>query len=371
MNSLLLIGFSVLCAPGEVQLSDGTVYAGVVDLPSLRLFVPDVKRHVRVAPGEVLLLRSWIEKEDLVQAYSFVEESSRTKTLLPERYPVRQYRTEIYLRSGTRLSGHLRAASFWVEGEEEDTTLILRHTHKGKPGQSLEDLVYVRELRFNSTEDLPDAATLLTLRGSIPGAGRVFFHRAGAPNAVSFRIGADGRFAASGLLPGGYLVLVWAPGMIVCGQLGKPLVGQRRQALVKAVEGSREFFEEKKVLALGVRPGEPASADAPGTAEVWALVGLRRLGKTSAGESVFVRYELWSLAEPKGRIEKRIYLFRRAFPAGTARRWPRVLAAAELGNVTVTSRRKTLRLPEKVTTAFVAGAPAAGPAEGSARRGSR
>jgi hypothetical protein len=302
---------------------------GRVELPPLRIFLTEAQRHVRVAPEDVLLVRTWVVKEELVRAWVFAEESSSQKLRLPERYPVRTYETELFLRSGKRLRGHVRAASFWVAGEEEDSTFILRHTHRGETGQAPEDLVYVRELRLGAADGAAGAqpasdSPLVALDGVIPGAETLVFLRRGAATAHAFFSKADGRFAVHGLVPGRYDVVVRGTDTIVHGLRGAAPSGADRERLLEAVAESREFFEEKQVLASGdAGPG------------VWLLVGLRRRGRTSAGNGVFVRYELWRLARltPRWEIQERIYLFRSVFPDGTNPVWPEAVRVAELGGI--------------------------------------
>lgn len=327
MASLVVIGSSVLCAQGErgeVSLSDGRVLAGAVALPPLRLYLPEARRHVPVDPGEVLLLRTWVVREEMVHAWVFAEESSRTKIRLPERYPVREYETEVFLRSGGRLRGHVRAASFLVAGAEEDSTYVLRHTHKGKAGDAPDDLVYVRELRLGKPGggETPPSVRLVSLDGAIPGSEAVAFVLRGAATARAFPADAQGRVAARGLVPGRYDVVIRGPETILHGLEGSGPTGTERDGILEAVAESREFFEEKKVLAAG-----------EAERGVWLLVGLRRRGRTSAGDRLFVRYELWRLAPPRWEIHERVYLFRSVFPAGATPAWPETVRVSELGSV--------------------------------------
>jgi hypothetical protein len=318
----IVIGVWACAAQGEVTLSDGTRHRGEVELPVVRLFVPSLNRQVQIDPRRIALLRTWVEKEELLQAWTFVEEGSPKKIPLGENYPLRNYATEVFLDDGQVLRGHVMALSFDVALTDEDLTFALRATHKGAPGQAIEDLTYVREIKFGTP---PPAAALARVTGTAPGATNVYLVRAEGGSAFAAPVGKDGKFRCEDLITGTYRAVVRGPRAVAAGLAGEATRDDVRAEILAAVAGYREFFEEKKVLALA------------GNEVVWVFVGLARAGKTSAGESTYARCELWRIEKrtPRWEIRERVYLWREILAPGAAPAWPAVAIAPGLAKIDV------------------------------------
>ncbi len=331
MVASIVIGVWACAAQGEIVLSDGTRHKGDIELPVLSLFVASMQRQVKVAPSRIVLLRTWVEKEELLRAWTFVEEGSPKKIFLDENYPLRNYATEIFQDDGQVLRGHVTAASFDVATTDEDLKFALRARHKGKPGQTLEDLVYVRELRFGTP---PPAAALAHVEGAAPGAAGLCLVRAEGGSAFDVPVGSDGKFRGEGFITGTYRAVVRSPGVVALGLPGEAAKEAVRTEILAAVAGYREFFEEKKVLALA------------GDEVVWAFVGLARAGKTSAGGNTYVRYELWRLEKrtPRWEIQERVYLWREILAPGAAPAWPAATIVPALSKLEVKAPASTLDL---------------------------
>jgi len=343
MVRLVFIGYLSWLAAGEVLLSDGEKVSGEIDLGELTIYVPQLKRHLRLKQEEIALIRTEVEQQKMLQAWVFVEESSRKKIKLPEFYPVRWYRTEVILKSGQKVRGHVLGKSFYVLGEEEDRRFILRRQHRGKKGQALEDLVFVREVRLGP---VPKEARLAGLCGKVKGAVQIFAYRLSDPAAVSARVGKDGRFEVRGLIAGSYLLLLRGKEKIALGTLGKKPKEEVRKKVLAQVKESREFFTDKKVLCLGQREGK-----------VWALVGMARFGRTTAGNQTYRRFELWLLSQltPRWEIEKRVYLWREVWPRGARPAWPEVRTFPELADFRVRAGEAKLPAQEKIGRFFAGG----------------
>ncbi len=318
----ILIGVWACAAQGEVVVSDGTRHTGDIELPVVRLFVPALAREVRVDPRDIVLLRTWVEHEALIRAWTFAEEGSPEKIALDENYPLRNYATELFLRDGQVLRGRVVAVSFVVAAEDEDLTFVLRAAHKGAPGQAIEDLAYVREIRMGTP---PPEAALARVAGRAPGVEHLYLVRAEGGGAFAAPVGADGTFARDDMLPGTYRAVLQARRAVAAGLPGGVTRDAVRGEILRAAEGFREFFEEKKVLALA------------GNEVVWAFVGLARKGGTSAGQRTYLRYELWRMEKrtPRWEIRERLYLWREILPQGAAVAWPAVTVVAELSAIEV------------------------------------
>ncbi len=318
----ILIGVWACAAQGEVVVSDGRRHKGDVELPVLRLFVPALAREVRVDPRDIVLLRTWVENEALIRAWTFAEEGSPEKIPLAENYPLRNYATELFLRDGQALRGRVAAVSFDVATADEDLTFVLRAAHKGAPGQAIEDLVYVREIRMGTA---PPAASLARVAGSAPGAENLFLVREEGGSACAAPVARDGAYGRDDIVPGTYRAVLQARRAVAAGLPGGPTRDAVRGEILRATAGFREFFEEKEVLALA------------GNEVVWAFVGLARKGGTSAGERTYLRYELWRLEQrtPRWEIRERVYLWREILPQGAAVAWPAVTVVPELATIEV------------------------------------
>lgn len=223
------------------------------------------------------------------------------------------------------------AASFEVATTDEDMTFALRATHKGAPGQTIEALVYVREIRFGAP---PPAAALARVAGSAVGATNLYLVRAEGGSAFELTVGADGKFGRDDFITGTYRAVVRTPHSVAAGLPGESTKASVRAEILAAVAGYREFFEEKKVLVLA------------GNDIVWAFVGLARAGKTSAGGSTYVRYELWRIEKrtPRWEIQERIYLWREILQPGVAPVWPAVTIVPALAKMAVKAPETALDL---------------------------
>jgi hypothetical protein len=175
--------------------------------------------------------------------------------------------------------------------------------------------------------------------------------RAGDATAIRSSVDPQGDYAVHNVRSGSYFVVYAGKEgrRVVMGRLGDAPEPPLEGAIGDAVGGAREFFEEKKLLALGVVDRRGSKRDF-----VRALVGLRRTGRTSAGNQTYVRYERWKLEKltPRWEITERVYLYREVIPPGTAHTWPKITVVEGLEKVAVTAKGGTLPLAEKVTRAL-------------------
>lgn len=166
--------------PGRVTLSDGTVVEGRL------VFTPGVKVHLTdpatgrgrdAEPGDLAAILFRVDGESLERPYTFTTPGKDEKTYGEGRYPLRNLLATLVWRTGERAEGHLKTTVVRVLGPEkegaedpDERRIVLRRQWKGTVGQTLDDLVYARELRF---VDVPDPRTkrAATLDLFLPGAG--------------------------------------------------------------------------------------------------------------------------------------------------------------------------------------------------------
>lgn len=149
--------------PGYVETSDGAVYPGQVYLTrDKRLQIVDEKlKRQRKVPLQVVksiqckVKREWMEKE-----WKFKQAASAEKMFTGRTYPAREYLHTITLHDGRKITGPL-AAIVYVQPHtyvpEESGVVrprvkaqryILYKRDKGKIGQQLKSLVYVKLVKL-------------------------------------------------------------------------------------------------------------------------------------------------------------------------------------------------------------------------------
>ena len=168
--------------PGRVTWSDGTVAEGrLVFTPGGRLHVTDpaTGRGRDADPADLAAIRFRVEGESLERPYTFTTPGRDEKTYGAGRYPLRNLLATLVWRSGERAEGHLKTTVVRVVGPEkagaedpDERRIVLRRQWKGDVGQTLDDLVYAREVRFTDVPE-PDAKPAGALDLVVAGAGRV------------------------------------------------------------------------------------------------------------------------------------------------------------------------------------------------------
>jgi len=142
---------------GVIQLSDGTALCGPIWLTPgkrWRFYDEKLRRYLElplrvVERVEVEVVKEWLEKE-----WRFREAASNEKVYTGRKYPVRLLRFKVTLSNGRTLVG-TGSTVFYVRDRKtakHARKLILRQRQKGKPGQALKSLIYVRSIDFR-----PDA----------------------------------------------------------------------------------------------------------------------------------------------------------------------------------------------------------------------
>lgn len=148
--------------PGYVELSDGTIHAGMVYLTrDKRLQVYDEKlQRQREIPLRVVgqieckVLKEWMEKE-----WKFKDAASATKMYTGREYPAREYVHVITLQDGRTIEGPLSGIVYVQERLEASAPggyrpvapaqkFLLHKRDKGEFGDDLKKLVYVKRIKL-------------------------------------------------------------------------------------------------------------------------------------------------------------------------------------------------------------------------------
>ena len=151
--------------PGRVTWSDGTVAEGkLVFTPGVRIHLTDpaTGRGRDAEPADLAAILFRLDGESLERPYTFTTPGKDEKTYGEGRYPLRNLLATLVWRTGERADGHLRTTVVRVVGPDKEGAedpdehkVVLRRQWKGAVGQTLDDLVYAREVRFT---DVPDPA---------------------------------------------------------------------------------------------------------------------------------------------------------------------------------------------------------------------
>ncbi len=317
---------------GTAVLSDGRVIRGEIEMDApgyFSLFDPSRKRRLRIPPSKVARLLFEVESEELLRGWMFQEESRNTKIKLPFLRPVRQLAVTVVLKTGQRVTGHLDTAvlHLWAEeGEnEKEYRLVLTSRQRGKKGQKLKDLLWVKELVLGDAPPLtrPAVLSLLLPPGVQARAVSLEDHVSYAPakekkkkkKKKKRKKGAKAKGSAPAL-PGAVRFEGVLPGKVDLYFLGedtlwagwpagaKPLPPGALRQVENKIEDVEEFFDEKKILLARALPGKRALA----------LVQGRRLGVTTYKNRKVARWDLYLLKEvDEGTwdIQLRFFLFRR------------------------------------------------------------
>jgi hypothetical protein len=226
-------------ADGTVTFSDGTVWTGTVALASgAKLQLHDGKAVRTLDPAQVAGLVFAPRAESMERAFSMPEPGKPIRIETGEAYPLRQLAVRVRLTDGTSLAGNLYATALTVLVGEEKRKLPLPSKQRGKPGERLDQLVYVQQVRFG------DAADAGSKHLRVRAAANDELGAAALDGLVPLRI-ADGTVDDPLASP-----VVWA--MRVGGQAAVGWDGDDaalRQRIQTAADQLDDFFDRKEVVA--------------------------------------------------------------------------------------------------------------------------
>jgi hypothetical protein len=286
----------------KVTFSNGETAAGDFSFtPGRKLEIFDLnrKKRISVAAEEIARISVGVEEEKMESGWMFREEGLKDKIKLPFKYPLRQLFTDVTLLTGAVVHGHCNG-TFYLEKDGDSKRYVLYTNQKGENGQTLEDIVYVREVAFPNRKAAGGKQNSLT---APPGTTLYDFER---------DMTLEEPFTS--LLPGKYDVvvfpvkfpnphkdLVYKVRYGLTGTKGTPELVKTLQDRIDPIE---DFFTKKKVIDA-VTVGK----------NVHALIEMTRAEASYDAGLRFARIEIWTF-EPTQQsydIKKRMFLKREKF----------------------------------------------------------
>ena len=135
---------------GTITLSNGEKFSGVLSTTPeqpFRVFDVDKQDYLDVPLTTVQSMKAVVLWEQQEKEWKFRASGSDQKEYSGKTYPARETQYTITLDDGTTIHGSL-VAPVYVQTAGGQRMFILHKRDKGAVGQSLDDLVYVREIVF-------------------------------------------------------------------------------------------------------------------------------------------------------------------------------------------------------------------------------
>jgi hypothetical protein len=229
-----------------------------------------------------------LPSERMERQWKWKERNNTEKVYIGDPFPIRNLEIRCILNSGEEILGTLQTIPLYVQPEDAFAAkkFFLKSKQKGKPGQSLPELLYIRsinfldkgkdffadfEVSFRNIELGPDTEVRAIGKHSLSPVPVV---RGRAPNTVIIS-GTHGDMPLVGVRNGNTCTVAWP------GRGPDDLFA----ITAKHVAGQRDYYNDKTLL--GVYP-------VPDSDEVHALVRLRRHKPGNSKESQeFFRFSVW------------------------------------------------------------------------------
>ncbi len=140
--------------PGYLLLSNGDRVEGHVHLTRdavLKFTDPDTKKLLRIRLHELTHIEQKPIIERMEKEWRWLENANDQKVYTGREYPMRKLQTILHLKTGRTLQG-LLTALLYVSNENGRQRFVLHKRQKGKPGEKLSDLIYVKLVDFRPRE---------------------------------------------------------------------------------------------------------------------------------------------------------------------------------------------------------------------------
>ncbi len=136
--------------PGVIVLSNGKRIPGYIfttRYQPLLVYVEQQKRWRRVPLLAVLAIEAVVVEEKMELEWRWKATGEPERVYTGRKYPNRRLQWKLTLIDGTEIVGAIKGRPIWIEyrGVRSDP-FVLSERSKGKPGQELSDLVYVRRI---------------------------------------------------------------------------------------------------------------------------------------------------------------------------------------------------------------------------------
>lgn len=149
--------------PGFLELSDGSIHAGMIYLTRdkrLQVYDKEMQRQREIPLHVVKKIECSVKKEWLEKEWRFKESANDEKVYTGRSYPAREYLHTITLNDGRTISGPLSAIVYVqppqynpVRPEDRQPPVqpeqfLLSKRSKGEMGKTLKSLVYVKRIKL-------------------------------------------------------------------------------------------------------------------------------------------------------------------------------------------------------------------------------
>ncbi len=136
--------------PGVIELSDGTVIAGMLwtagDEP-LEVYVEAEKRWRRVPLAAALSITAVVVEERMENVWRWKGTGEDEKVYTGEQYPFRRFEWTVTIADGSEITGVIKGQAIRVAALAGPSNIrILPERTKGEVGQSLDDLIHVQRI---------------------------------------------------------------------------------------------------------------------------------------------------------------------------------------------------------------------------------
>ena len=136
--------------PGALELSDGTVLAGGLYTTrgkAWSVYDQKTKRWRRVPFAAVLSITAVVVEEKLEPRWRWKAMGVPERVYTGETYPTRRYVWRFVLPDGSEITGAVKGQPLWIAlGDKRSGPFVLHERERGKVGQKLRDLIYIRKI---------------------------------------------------------------------------------------------------------------------------------------------------------------------------------------------------------------------------------
>lgn len=135
---------------GTVRLSNGGKLNGEIYLTrdrKLRFYHRQEKKLLLLTLAELDHVECRVVVERMQPEWRWKENANDEKVYTGKHYPMREYETVLHFKNGRTLVGDCTAL-IYVRNENGEVRFIIHKRQKGKVGQKLSDLVYVKLVDF-------------------------------------------------------------------------------------------------------------------------------------------------------------------------------------------------------------------------------
>ncbi len=138
--------------PATITLSNGQTVKGnaatTTDKP-VRVWDPTIKDYRDIPFSLIASATAKVVWERDEKEWQFKESGSDVKVYSGKTYPARETQYTFTLINGDQITGDV-AAPIYMDTGKATRTFVLHKRDKGEPGQTLKDLVYVKQIDFDT-----------------------------------------------------------------------------------------------------------------------------------------------------------------------------------------------------------------------------